>query len=61
MHYNREYINELENCIMDELIPMYIVGCRASGRDPNVNPILKRLLEARELKQQIPILLQKPK
>lgn len=59
MHYNREYINELENCIMDELIPMYIVGCRASGRDPNVNPILKRLLEARELKQQIPKLLQK--
>lgn len=61
MHYNSDYINELENCIMDELIPMYIVGCRASGKDPNMNPILKRLLEARELKQQIPKLLQKPK
>ncbi len=61
MHYNGDYIKELENCIMDELIPMYIIGCRSSGRDPNVNPILKRLLEARELKQQIPKLLQKPR
>lgn len=57
MHYNAEYIAELEDLIMDELLPMYLIGCRASGVDPKMNKMLSRLTSARSLKQQVPALL----
>ena len=58
MHYNTEYLMALENCIMDDLLPMYIIGCRSVGKDPATGPILKKLLESRTLKTPIPWLLQ---
>jgi hypothetical protein len=60
MHYNTEYLMALENCIMDDLLPMYIVGCRSVGRDPGSNAILKKLLDARTLRGETPFLLKKP-
>ena len=59
MFYNKKYIKELEDIIMDELLPMYLVGCRSSGIKPNTNKILSKLLEARSLKEEVPALLDK--
>jgi hypothetical protein len=56
--YGREYIKSLEDLIMDELLPMYIIGCRSSGRDPKVNEVLKKLMENKKLKKEMPWLLQ---
>lgn len=41
------YSRELENIIMDELLPMYLVGCRSSGSVNKQNSILVSLMEAR--------------
>lgn len=60
MHYNTEYLMALENCIMDDLLPMYLIGCRAVGREPEQNSILKKLLDARTLRTPVPWLLKKP-
>lgn len=54
-----KYIKELEDLIMDELIPMYLVGCRSSGRDPKLNLIQKKLLELRSGIVELPALLKK--
>lgn len=59
MHYNTAYLEALENCIMDDLLPMYLVGCRSVGREPAQNEILKKLLDARTLKTHVPWLLKK--
>jgi hypothetical protein len=53
-----KYEIELENIIMDDLIPMYLIGCRSSGIDPKLNTLLKKLIEARGLQREICFLLQ---
>jgi hypothetical protein len=55
--YSRKYVKELENIIMDDLLPMYIVGCRSVGIDPRANAILRKLLESKNLEKEIPWLL----
>lgn len=57
--YDRAYIKALEDLIMDELMPMYIVGCRASGRDPKSSEVLQKLMAAKKLQKEIPYLLDK--
>lgn len=57
MRYDLEYVRELENTIMDDLLPMYLAGCRSCGVDPRMNQVLKRLMEARGLRQEMPYLL----
>ncbi len=59
MHYDSKYLAALENCIMDDLLPMYLVGCRSVGKDPAQNAILRKLLEAKTLRGDIPFLLKK--
>lgn len=55
------YSLALENIIMDELLPMYLVGCRSSGKAEQQNPILIKLMAARReaSKQKICALLDK--
>ena len=59
MGYNNKYVAELENLIMDELLPMYLVGCRSSGVTPSTSRILQKLLTAQRLKEEVPALLDK--
>ena len=59
MHYNHAYLEELEDCIMDDLLPMYIIGCRSVGVDPRTNVVLDRLMQAKKLKEEVPFLLRK--
>ena len=55
--YDRAYVKQLENIIMDDLLPMYIMGCRSVGINPNTNIIVSKLIDARKLKEEIPALL----
>jgi hypothetical protein len=55
--YERKYVSALEDLIMDELLPMYIVGCRSTGIDPRANAILAKLMDARKLREEIPWIL----
>ena len=55
-----KYTEALETLIMDELLPMYIVGCRSKQVDPKLQPILKRLLAAKKKLNPIPYL-QRPR
>lgn len=57
--FDRAYVKELENIIMDELLPMYIIGCRSAGRNPMTNAVLDKLMKARILRKEIPYLLNK--
>jgi hypothetical protein len=57
--FDRSYVLELENLIMDELLPMYIAGCRSTGRTPNTSEILKKLTQARSRRSEYPALLDK--
>ena len=59
MHYNQEYVKQLEDTIMDDILPMYLVGCRSVGIDPRMNKVLERLVVARALKEEVPALLRK--
>lgn len=43
----KKYAEELEVLIMEQLLPMYLVGCRSSNVRPDQNEILKKLLEVR--------------
>ena len=43
----KKYAEDLEQLIMDKLLPMYLVGCRSSGVRPDQTEILKKLLEVR--------------
>lgn len=52
-----EYTRALETLIMDDLIPMYIVGCRSKGINPNLQPLLKRLLAAKKKPNKVAYLL----
>ncbi len=55
--YDRKYVLELERIIMDELMPMYLTGCRVCGVDPKSNQIVASLLAAKELQNETPYLL----
>lgn len=44
----KKYIKELEDLIMDVLLPSHIQYCRNMGIDPKVNTILKKLMEIRK-------------
>ncbi len=55
--YDRKYVKLLEDLIMDDLLPMYIIGCRASGVDPKSNLILDKLMKARNEQKEIPWIL----
>ena len=44
----KAYSKALEDLIMDQLLPMYLIGCRSSGKPSDQNQILKDLLEARK-------------
>ncbi len=57
--YDRKYVLELENLVMDELIPMYIVGCRSVGRSPGTGEILAKLMKARGERRETPWILKK--
>lgn len=57
MNYNREYVQELEDLITDQLLPAYIESCRRRGVDPNQNTIIKDLLRIMKKKREIPALL----
>ncbi len=57
--FDREYVTALEDIIMDELLPMYIVGCRSVGRDPKSNQILEKLMNARMSRRETPWILKK--
>lgn len=47
----KAYSKALEELIMDQLLPMYLVGCASSGISSDQNKILKDLLEARKKTQ----------
>ncbi len=47
MEYDATYVKKLEDIIMDELLPMYILGCQSQGTQPKQNEILVKLMEAR--------------
>ena len=55
--YNRQYIEDLENFITDELIPAYIESKVRNGQNPNQSYIIKKLLDIMKSKKQIPALL----
>ena len=55
--FDRSYVKELEDLIMDELLPMYLAGCRSSGRTANMNDILVRLMRAKTARKETPWLL----
>lgn len=55
--YNQKYMRELEDLITDELFPMYIIGCRATGIDPRANEIIARLMDIKGYKEEVPYLL----
>ena len=57
--YDRKYVGLLEDLIMDELIPMYIIGCRSIGKKPMVNSILDKLMKARGERRDTPWILKK--
>ena len=57
MKYNEEYVLELENLVMDRLLPAYIEHCRRNGIDPNQHEIVKDLLRIMKKKKEVPILL----
>lgn len=57
--YNRKYVEALEDLIMDELLPMYMVGCRSVGIDPKSNQILAKLMDAKKKQGETPWLLMK--
>lgn len=57
MKYNEEYVLELENLVMDRLLPAYIEHCRRKGIDPNQHEIVKDLLRIMKKKKEVPILL----
>lgn len=59
MQYDKDYVRELENLIMDTLLPSYIEFCRSKGIDPKSHLILRRLLGAKKLRKEVPILLRK--
>lgn len=54
---SNEYTSALENLIMDDLIPMYIVGCRSRGVDPKLQPLLNRLMKAKRAPNKVAYLL----
>ena len=57
MKYNEEYVLELENLVMDRLLPAYIEHCRRKGIDPNQHEIVRDLLRIMKKKKEVPILL----
>lgn len=57
MKYNEEYVLELENLVMDRLLPAYIEHCRRKGIDPNQHEIVKDLLRIMKKKKEVPLLL----
>lgn len=58
MKYNTEYVQALEDLVMDRLLPSYIEHCRRKGIDPNQHEIIKDLLQIMKKKKQVPALLQ---
>ncbi len=57
MHYTSQYVKQLEDLIMDKLLPGYIENCRNSGIDPKTNQIISDLMKIRRSKREIPYLL----
>ena len=57
--YDRAYVTALEDLIMDDLLPMYIVGCRSVGIDPKSNQLLAKILEVKKLQKETPWILMK--
>ena len=57
--FDRAYVLALENLIMDDLLPMYLIGCRSAGVDPKMSSILKKLMESKALRREYPALLDK--
>lgn len=55
--YDRKYVAALEDLIMDELLPMYLVGCRVTGIDPKSQQVMARLLEAKGQQLETPMLM----
>lgn len=53
----KKYIQELEDLIMDVLLPSHIQYCRNMGIDPRTNDILSKLMEIRKNKRKLPYLL----
>ena len=60
-HYNAKYVKELEDLVQDILLPSHIMWCRSVGRDPETNDILKRMINAKALQDNIPFLLKATK
>ena len=54
-----EYEKELENLIFEELLPLYLVGCRVQGVRPQTNEIIKKLMELKRNKTVLPAILDK--
>lgn len=52
-----KYIEELETLISDELLPAYVELQRRQGFDPNINPIIKKLIVIMKKKKNIPSIL----
>jgi len=57
MRYTQEYIEALENLVMDKLLPAYIESCIRKGINPNTNAIVKELLSIMKKKKEVPALL----
>lgn len=55
-----EYVKELEDLIMDKLLPGYIENCRTKGIDPKIQEISSHLLKVKKLYKPLPALLRKP-
>ena len=57
MRYTQEYVEALEDLVMDKLLPAYIEHCRRAKIDPNTNEIVKDLLSIMKKKKDVPFLL----
>lgn len=54
---NTQYIKDLENFIMEELLPAYIESYSRRGLDANQSYIIKKLLAIMKTKKEVPALL----
>jgi hypothetical protein len=51
---NTTYTDDLENFIMDELLPAYIESKTRNGENPNQSYIVKKLLKIMRERRQVP-------
>ena len=59
--YMEEYCKELENLIINVLLPVYVEHARLTGKKNALKEINSDLLNAMKKKRKIPVLLQRQK